>query len=367
MEDSENGTSSTSRPQVPALRIVHLAGGLRAVDLNQDKVWIEVTPGYRLGSFPTPPYPQLYHALHQVGFRPIGVDFLTNHSFSDGAPPDWEVFRGGSGMYAMVAERAWSGVRYAASKSGSASLEALSSRTRTYLRLVPMRLRQISEAYNLSLARAISKPTAVELGNLFNNEWTGHIDAAIHAFLADAGALRDVLSETIWRTILGNDDNKVSSLSGLLRNTKSETHPLVVYVQESAKDGWLFKLSDLRNHVVHVAPVADSQEHHMCELRALNGPTKVDIPSLHLALLDKMGSVRKLENTYVDYNNEDAIKASLDNYVEYVKNSLDALNVCEEFCFQLVDLSTRIKNAGGFEEREMIVTAEDMAGPPTFY
>jgi hypothetical protein len=362
--------ANTSRPQrepVPALRIVHLAGGLRAIDLNQDKVWIEVTPEYRLANFPTPPYPQLYQALQQGGFRPIGVDFLVNHAFSDGAPPDWEVFRGGKGVYAMTAERAWSGVRYAASKSGNATLETLSSKTRTYLRLVPMRLRQLSEAYNLSLAQAVSKPTAVELGNLFDNEWTRHIDAAIHAFLADAGALRDVLSETIWRTVLGNDNNEVSSLSGLLKNTKSENHPLVRYVQASAKDGWLFGLSDLRNHIVHVAPVADSQEHHMCELRALKGPTKTDIPSLHLALLEGTGSVRKPANTFVDYSNEEAIKASLEIYLEYVKTSRDALDVCEEFCFQLVELSMQIKWSGAFEEREMVVTADDMVGPPTFY
>lgn len=352
---------------MPALRIVHLAGGLRAIDLNEDKVWIEVTPNYRLANFPTPPYRQLYQALHQVGFRPIGVDFLVNHAFSDGAPPDWEVFRGGKGMYAMTAERAWSGVRYAASKSRNATLETLSSKIRTYLRLVPMRLRQLSEAYNMSLARAVSKPTAVELGNLFDNEWTRHIDAAIHAFLADAGALRDVLSETIWRTVLRNDNTKVSSLSGLLKNTKSENHPLIRYVQESAKDGWLFELSDLRNHIVHVAPVADSQEHHMCELRALNAATKADIPSLHLALLEGTGLVRKPANTFVDYSNEESIKASLENYLDYVKTSRDALDVCEEFCFQLVELSMQIKRAGAFEEGEMIVTADDMVGPPRFY
>lgn len=357
--------AGAARPRVPALRIVHLAGGLRAVDLNQDKVWIEVAPNYRLANFPTPPYPQLYEALQRAGFRPIGVDFLTNHALSEGAPPDWEVFRGGRGMYAMEAERAWGNVRHAASKSGNSTLETLASKTRTYLRLVPMRLRQLSDAYNLSLARAVSKPSPVELGNLFNNEWTVHIDAAIHAFLADAGALRDVLSEIIWRAILGNDDNKVSSLSGLLRSTKAESHPLLVAVRSSAKDGWLYQLSDLRNHIVHVAPVADSQEHHMCELRALVGPNKDDVPSLHLALLEGTGSVRKPANTYIDYSDESLVKASLDAYLEYVKGSRDALAACDEFCFQLVNLSMQIKDTGGFEEREMVLTAADMIGPPT--
>lgn len=105
----------------------------------------------------------------------------------------------------------------------------------------------------------------------------------------------------------------------------------------------------------------------MCELRALKGPAKTDLPSLHLALLEGTGSVRKPATTFVDYNNEEAIKASLGIYLEYVKTSRDALDVCEEFCFQLVDLSMQIKRAGAFEEQEMIVTADDMVGPPTFY
>ncbi len=355
------------RPLVPALRVVHLAGGLRAIDFNQPQVRIEVVPNVQFGSFRTPDYQNLFQVLVTLGFRPIGADFYTRHADSEGSPPDWQAFRVDGGYYAMLAERSWSGVRYAASRDGNATLEILASKARTYLRLLPLRLRQLSEAYNSSLARALTGRSTVKIGHHFGNEWGEHIDAAIHAFLSDAAAFRDVLSEIVWRVILGNDDKSVTSLSGLLNKTKNNRHPIVVLIRESAKDGWISHLSDLRNQIVHVAPVADSQEHHMCELRAHRSPSGQDIPTIHLALLEGSGHVRKPSSTFVDYNDEEAVKASLASYQEYVRSSRDALDVCEYFCAKLVSLSMRIKNFGFLEEREIIITDDDIVGPIELY
>lgn len=356
-----------TRPQVPALRIVHLAGGLRAIDLNAEKVWIEVTPDRRFGSFPTPPYDQLFRILSQHSLEPIGADFLTNYAGFEGAPPDWQLFHPSYGYYAMDAERAWGRVRYAASKSGNPDLEVLASKARTYLRLLPLRLRQLSEAYNLTVARAITGRSKVEIGHHFDNEWGSYVDAAIHAFLSDAGAFRDVLSEIVWCQILGKADGLVTSLSGLLKRTKSERHPLVLSIRSEAENGWLFQLSDLRNHIVHVAPVADSQEHHMYELRALKSPTGQDIPTLHVPLLESNGRVRKPSSTFVNYDDETAVKSSLDAYRRYALGSRDALRVCQDFCVMLVELSMKIKDFGSFEEREITITDADIIGPITFY
>ena len=368
MYDAKSASATEQiRPQVPALRIVHLAGGLRAIDLNEEQVWIEAALDRRFGSFPTPPYDQLFQILAQHGFETIGADFLTNYAGFEGAPPDWQLFHLGQGYYAMDEERAWGGVRYAASRSGNPSLEVLASKARTYLRLLPLRLRQLSEAYNLTVARAITGYSTVEIGHHFDNEWGSYVDAAIHAFLSDAGAFRDVLSEIVWRLILGKDDGLVTSLSGLLKRTKSERHPLVLSIRLAAEKGWLFQLSDLRNHIVHVAPVADSQEHHMYELRALKSPTGKDIPTLHVPLLEADGTVRKPSSTFVNYNDEIALKSSLEAYRQYVLSSRDALSVCQDFCVRLVELSREIKKFGSFEEREIVITDADIIGPITLY
>lgn len=368
MDDAQPSSSDKqARPQVPALRIVHLLGGLRAIDLNDEQVWIEVVPGRKFGSFATPPYNQLFQILDHHGFETIGADFLTNHAGFEGAPPDWQPFHSSKGCYAMDAERAWARVRYAASKAGNADLENLASKAKTYLRLLPLRLRQLSEAYNFTVARAITGHSTVKIGNHFDNEWGSYVDAAIHAFLSDAGAFRDVLSEIVWRLILGKGDGLVTSLSGLLKRTKSERHPLVVSIRSEAAEGWLFQLSDLRNHIVHVAPVADSQEHHMYELRAFKSPTGQDIPTLHVPLLEADGSVRKPTSTFVDYDDEVALKSSLEAYRQYVSTSRDALQVCQNFCVNLVELSMQIKTYGAFEEREVVITGADIIGPITFY
>src|SRR5690606_27635408 len=117
-EQLENMVVKTDhRRTVPALRVVHLAGGLRAVDIDGEKVSIEVGPKYRLAHFPRPEYPALYATLQQIGFRTIGADFFTNHRFVENTPPDWNAFRMGDGFYAMDAENAWSNVRHAANQS----------------------------------------------------------------------------------------------------------------------------------------------------------------------------------------------------------------------------------------------------------
>ena len=355
------------RAAVPALRIVHLAGGLRAVDLNKDQVEIEAAAGRPFGAFGTPDYSHLFQVLGRLGFRPIGVDFLTNHATAEGAPPDWQAYHAGRGFYAMDAERAWAAVRHVASTEGNSSLEILASKANTYLRLLPLRLRQLSEAYNHCLARAVTGRSTVAIGHHFGNEWGEYIDAAVHAFLADAGAFRDVLAEIVWRIILGKDDDRVTSLAGLLKRTKSERHPLVISIRTSADGGWLHQLSNLRNHIVHVAPVKDSQEHHMCELRGLKVPSGPDAPTLHLSLLQCNGEVRKPLTTYVYYRDETAIKSSISSYHEYVKTSQDTINVCEDFCVRLVELSMQIKQTGQLQEKEIIITSDDIIGPIEIY
>ncbi|WP_226636036.1 hypothetical protein [Brevundimonas poindexterae] len=353
--------------RVPALRIIHLSGGLRAVDLNDEKVWIEVGPDHRLGHFKTPPYANLYGALQNFGFEVLGVDFIQNHAFAEVEPPDWRAYRSGFGFYDLHAERSWSNVKHAANGSSDYVLTLLAGKIRTYLKLLPIRLRQLSEAYNQSLHSAVSRPSPTEIGNHFDNGWTTYIDAAVHAFLSDASAFRDVLAETIWRVLLKRETPDITSIAGLRKHAKTVDHPLVVAVLKSTTEGWLRELSDLRNHVVHVAPVSQSQEHHFAELKGLKGPGGKLLPTIHLPLLAADGSVRSPPKKLIAYRDEEGIKASLKSYVEYSKSGRDALIVCNEYCYKLVGLSMDIKSAAKLQEKEFVLTAADMIGPPTFY
>jgi hypothetical protein len=362
-----NSLGDQQREPVPALRVVHLTGGLRAVDLNDGKVWIEISPDHRFGHFETPPYPQLYDVLQKLGFETIGIDFLENHVFAGAMPPDWQTFRLGSGCYDLVAERAWSHVGHAADQNSDLILKILAGKIRTYLRLIPIRLRQLSDAYNQSLRSAVSKPAPTEIGNHFDNGWTTYIDAAVHAFLSDASAFRDVLAETIWRIILKRESVAVTSIRGLIKHARSEDHPLVSTVLESTREGWLRELSDLRNHIVHVAPVSQSQEHHFVELRGFEAPDGQTLPTIHLPLLSADGSVRIPTREVIPYRDEAAIMASLQSYVAYSAAGQDALLVCNGYCFKLVELAMNIKMAANLKEEEFVVTDADMAGPPTFY
>lgn len=353
--------SNPMRSKVPALRIVHLVGGLRAIDLNQDEVLVGVSETYVFARLKTPPYSDLYRQLETIGFRVIGVDFLTNHDRVELSPPDFEAFCMGSGFYAMEGERAWSRVRHAAANAKNWRVKELSGKIRTYLRLLPMRLREISEAYNSCLRQAVLMRNSVKIGHNFSNQWTVHIDAAVHAYLSDAGAFRDVLSEFTWRVILGEGDG-VTRHSKLIRKTNAETSDLLRYIHESSREGgWLFQLGALRDEVIHAAPIADSQEFHFGQLRALAGAEKGYIATLHLALLQADGSVRKPERP--DGGADLPIKTSLKAYRQYVETGRDALAVCEGYLVDLVKLSDRLRLESGLKEEEVVLTGKDIIGP----
>lgn len=71
-------------------RILHLPGGMRAVDDLSQRIVLFFATGKMLGGFPRPAYASLYSQLLGLGLPTIGVEFVRHPEVRRISPPDWQ-------------------------------------------------------------------------------------------------------------------------------------------------------------------------------------------------------------------------------------------------------------------------------------
>lgn len=176
-----NGVVDGSGPsQSMPPRIIHLEGGLRAVDYRAESVVVQISAKLPLLKFQTPQYSHLYQTLASLGFLPIGVEFPHPLTLEGKMAPDWQCFFPDLGFRLMEECREWSNIRHLALKQGKVSVTKASSKCVTYIDLLEIRLFELSTAYNRSLRAHWMDET--EIGQLFSNSYMREIDAAVHGF-----------------------------------------------------------------------------------------------------------------------------------------------------------------------------------------
>lgn len=349
---------------LPALRMVHLSGGLRAFDYGDTPIDVQAGEELTIASFVRPKYAQLYSGLSQLGLAPIGVDFFKHDLEARGLlPPDWRVFNIKEGFSAYEVEHAWGGVRNVKSQQIDEVID-IAGRFRTYLRLLNLRVREISEAYHLALrckllmAKEAGRPVRPGLSA---GGYLTYIEAAVHAFLADAAALRDLIAEATWGLVLKRSDHIVTSQAGFLKRTKAETHPLAIEIQQAGEQGgWIKNLTDLRNAVIHIAPMADAHELHMLDLRVREA-AGTQAPYVHFPLTTKQGGVR--ERPPRMRGGQEELAARLQEYAAFVAESGDALEYAAATFRQLAHLSDRVRLAAGLSTETMVFDKSNIIGP----
>jgi hypothetical protein len=336
---------------LPALRVVHLLGGLRASDYGEPEVTVGVDGGPAVLKFARPPYQDLYRELQSHGFQPVGIEFFTDEGELTGQfPIRWETWGVKPGFHLKDVREAWSNIKAQASHvKDQAVVTDISARIRTYLVLLNIRLRHLSAAYHSTLKAYITTDQPVKTG-LFANMFMDEIEAAIHAFLADAASFRDLLAEACWRLVLKRSDQSVAQYAKFLKRAKGATHPLAVKMTEAGEPGGNIKnLTDLRNGVIHVAPLGRSQEHCFCDLREklLPGGTRVQV--LHFPMTDSNWGLRSPASRTIDYADEEDIRRSLESYRSFVQLSGDALEYAWRTINDLASLSHEIRQAAGLQ------------------
>lgn len=354
------GSQVEAKPMPP--RIIHLLGGLRAVDDRSNRVAIQVAADQRIAHFPTPPYAELYRTLIGLGLRPIGVEFVNLQTHHGLEAPDWECASLNEAFKIRKERNHWSDIRHAAIEDRAPEVVDFSSRAKTYLDLLPIRILQLSEAYNRALRANNAGGGKDTL--FYQNSFNRYIDAAIHGFVADAASFRDVIAEGVWKLIL-KEAAQVTTLATFLKKAKAHAHPLAQAIVAAGQEGgWLKNLSELRNHITHVAPVGRAAAFHFCTPRNVKVGPKIEAVTLHYPLLDAAGAIWQ-EPDPVDYNDEKALREALERYKAYCETSIDALEYAWLTLGQLVDLLSDLRAAAGLRSERLRLTDDDIVGDVT--
>lgn len=310
-------------------------------------------------NFEAPEYAKLYATLQSLGFRVIGVEFITNHGFS---APNWR-FASSDGQFRLACERReWSNVRHTAWRENKTNVVDITKRCTALLELLGIRVFQMSNAYNGAHLAATNDGELPD-GALFNNTYTCHIEAAIHAFLADAASLRDLICEFTWSHVLQNEGEvrKIAKFIARFRGDVSDTlNPLAnEIIDESRGQGWIKHLSDLRNDVIHVAPIGTRHTFPSCQARKVQLPQGGEVSYLTYGLVDRtLGEASAGATPAATY--EKQIVEELSDFTAKLSESEDALEYAWGVLSKLIDLCSRARMESGLKGEMLHLTDGDI-------
>jgi len=329
---------------------------MRAVDDLSERIGLFHSAEKILGGFPRPPYASLYSQLAALGLSTIGVEFVHHSAVKRRVPPDWQC-ASPRGEFRVHVERChWSEIRHAARGDRNPHISRVASFSQTYLDLLNLRLFQLSDAYNQTLAGSYRPEN--NLDHLQSTIIMQSIDAAVHAFLADAGSLRDLIALIVWRFILHRDES-VRTLGSFIKKARDSDHPIAIeIIAQAGSAGWLKQLSTLRDEVIHIAPMGSQQHFHSFKIRAKEIAPTVTLFALHYPILTADGSIWTEEE--VIGTDRVSMIAALLRYNDFVETSMDGLDYCWRTFDSLVELLARIREECGFRSEQLIIGAEDI-------
>jgi len=261
---------ASNQHQPSASRIVHLGGGVRAI--NIDGLTVRIAPNTlhaKTAQFTTRSYGSIYEDLERLGFSVIGVDFFSHITQAKGeAPPEWRVFnRSDSTAWSSEENaRTWKGIAHSAFEQKEGHAWDLASRIGYQLRVCSWRVRQTSEAYHQQVAaNSLQKKSVV--GRRYEDGFVWNTYLAVQSYLVDACILRDYLAEFVATHIFGpkygTETTHISSISALIKKVLCKRNVCGALAdmlrQDTSDSGWLKTLGDYRNLVVHSAPLVHAE------------------------------------------------------------------------------------------------------------
>lgn len=348
-------------PSLPP-RLIHLPGGLRLLDEQTDKIVLQLHARKPYATMATPEYSQVYATVAQIGLPTIGVEFLTLDTLRGVAAPDWQVASPSQG-FALRAERnAWSQVRTLAQKDGRDFDADLANRAVTYLDLAAIRLLDLSNCYSrVLIAFDHDSDARQKIGILYRDGFVTALEAAIHAFAADAASFRDLIVEAAWR-LLKLGDQEVRKIGKFCQFYKSKigTNPIGDALWSVARDGWLGQFSNLRDDITHAAPIG-GRGIRDCTVRA-HQLGKSIVPRLHYPLFGSDGKLFD-DSLYADFSDDARARATMKRYVFWSDGAVDALDYAWQVTDKLVALLGQVRIASGIRGEMPTITDKDITGP----
>ncbi|MDP2130217.1 MAG: hypothetical protein U0975_07615 [Erythrobacter sp.] len=351
-------------PPLPP-RLLHLPGGLRLLDERTDKIVLQLHARKTYATIATPEYSQIYATVAEIGLPTIGVEFPTLDTLRGVGAPDWQAASPSQGFALRAERKAWTQVRTLAQREGRELDADLANRASTYLDLAAIRLFDLSNCYSrVLIAFDYDSDARQKIGLLYRDGFVTVLEAAIHAFAADAASFRDLIVEAAWRLLkLGDQD--VSSIGGFLKFYKNKigTHPIGDELWSVAKDGWLDQLSTLRNEITHAAPIG-GRGMRDCTVRAHQLGEGI-VPQLHYPLFGSDGKLFD-DSLDADFSDDARARATMEGYISWSDGSVDALDYAWRVTDQLVALLVQVRIASSICGEMPTITDKDIIGPVVF-
>jgi hypothetical protein len=166
------------------------------------------------------------------------------------------------------------------------------------------RLRDVALLLNEQLGWAISSQR--ESGSRYSNIAIHDLYLAIHSLLAEMCSARDYLCQLSARRVMAKDsvDNMARLQSWLSKaaNAAAREDPLVKLIRDAAgsesNPGWLAKLSDLRNRIMHRQPLGANPE-AAAMLYRLVATSRGLVPNVRLARFKQGREILDDEDPFV--------------------------------------------------------------------
>jgi hypothetical protein len=327
-------------------RIVHLVGGLRAINNPGSEVIIPLgkndTP---IHTFSIEKYHDLPLSLISLRFRIVGIDYHENSQQTQGyQPPTWQPVHADQDNAEL--ENQWSCLANAALKAEEVELMDICGRISFEIRACKLKLRKLSESYNIELWSLCEQeqfsPGKIETLNSFS------IYLETHDLLRELCTLRDYLAEFVANFVLKNSLNSDSRIrlmtslrkqidkDGIVDNSIASE---LCEITNEAEGGWLAKLSAYRDLVVHYVPLGQATGRGFIVRRFLLDSSLENVPSIYFPIPSDPFSVKKVRSKGSPFKTTaEWIEASKQDD----KSAPDALEYCLYSVVRMMSLACKI-------------------------
>ena len=354
----------------PATRIVHLPGGVRAV--NELTRTVRIIPKAVNGAyaeFQINRYPDLFQSLSSVGMQPIGAEFITHENHATGVwPTEWRALdaRVSAKYLSFDANQLWGNLVHSAHKANDYDLVDLAGRIGFQIEACEYRLKEISDAYHKQIM-SICAQGEFDENHGIESPWTFPIYFAVHSFFIDCCTLRDYLAEFVSEYALTGSCGKITTMAklrGCILRKAEDDDPLLMElcrITDSEANGWLSEVGDYRDLIVHSTPLsrAEGRMFLVQNLLSINGDKCM--PSISFPLPDNPHEIKVKRSRgirfsgFKEWSNATREKVLSDSPI------IDALDYCSIVNGRIMDLALRLIVYAPLNPERLEITSDDIS------
>jgi len=358
----------------PAARFVHLPGGCRAINNPGPEVdFLPVALNGKHAHINLRAYATIYADLERLGLPIIGIDFCSHIlEVEERIPPNWRVYHKSpiTAWPATDVATKWARIGHGAHERKNGRLWDLASRISHQMRVCSWRLREISEAYRKQLFAHVCDGEFRD-GQRFEDGFTWLAYLSIQSFLVDACVLRDYLAEFAAHFIYGpracSKKVSVTSMAGLKKvflDKSGDSDVLSMSLREAVGEGgWLQKLGNYRDLVVHSAPLAKAQHKLLAVTEVLKLGESGGLPSVKCPIPDNpqvISSARAKGDYFENFT------IQFETFIGAAAGSVqnrDGLIYAHEALGRLALLSASLSDNSPVPPEMLVLNESDLLGP----